>query len=61
MEHCADFSVNGASSEYCIIVLADFGPEWKEVYDSVSPQTADLPGSWDGIKGLHRSANLLYC
>ena len=28
-------------------LLQDFGPEWKELYDSTSPHTCRLPGSWD--------------
>lgn len=29
------------------LLLQDFGPEWKEMYDSTSPHTCRLPGSWD--------------
>ena len=41
--------------KYCM--LSEFGPEWKKVYDSVSPHEADLPGSWNKLKSLERYSN----
>lgn len=38
---------------YC--TCADFGPEWKQLYDSPSPQEAKLPEPWEiKLKGLNR-------
>ena len=27
--------------------MQDFGPQWKELYDSTKPETAALPGKWE--------------
>lgn len=35
--------------------MNDFGPEWKELYDSTKPEVAPLPGMWDlQLRGLDR-------
>lgn len=39
---------------FVIYPCAEFGAEWKEMYDSPSPHEAELPGSWNKIKGLDR-------
>ena len=34
---------------------SDFGPEWKELYDSSAPHEAKLPEPWETkLKGLDR-------
>ncbi|XP_062507706.1 dynein axonemal heavy chain 3-like [Corticium candelabrum] len=35
-------------------LMTEFGPEWKNVYDSAEPHKVKYPGRWDMLSGLNR-------
>ena len=35
-------------------LCVEFGPEWKNVYDSAEPHKVKYPGRWDMLSGLNR-------
>ena len=47
--------ISNLATKFIVILLLDFSPKWKDVYDSVAPQDAEYPEPWHlKLTGLSR-------